>query len=79
MNERSFIVKSDLSGNGYPGHFRTLAANRAKDALLRRKLGHSAQRDGPALFDAARNNVQDFVSHTGCTVCETTGTGFAVG
>lgn len=57
----------------------TRCKSRAKDALLRRKLRHSAQRDAPILFDASRHGVQDFVSHTGCTVCETTGTGCAAG
>ena len=58
---------------------KTLAANRNKDAPLRRKLRHSAQRDAPVLFDVSRHGVQDFVSHTACTACETTGTGCAAG
>src|SRR5258708_17719925 len=52
MNERSFIVKSDLSSQAIPLSksprcrcLKTLVANRDKDAPLRRKLRHSAQRD----------------------------------
>ena len=33
----------------------------------------------PLLFEMSRHGVQDFVFHTGCTVCETTGTGCAAG
>jgi hypothetical protein len=55
----------------------TLAANRDKDALLHRKLRHSAQRDAPVLYlDRA---FQDFVCHTASTECETTGVGCAAG
>jgi|SRR5215470_1069165 len=31
------------------------------------------------LFDTPRPGFQDFVPHTGCMVCETTGTGCAAG
>ena len=55
MNERSFIVKSDLKrrvsirGKATPfGCVPNTEYNGAKDALLRRKPGHSAQRDAPS-------------------------------
>src|ERR1700745_507723 len=83
MNERSFIVKSDISSHFCLGRrcscLRTLATNRDKDAPLRRKARHSAQRDAPVLFEISCHGFQDFVSHPACTVCETTGTGCAVG
>src|SRR6476469_4107843 len=58
---------------------KTLVANRDKDAPLRRKLRHAAQRDAPVLFAVSCHGVQDFVSHTACTACETTGAGCAAG
>src|SRR5216117_3229745 len=86
MNERSFIVKADLSSQPIPLSkirrsrcLKTLVANRHKDAPLRRKLRHSAQRDAPVLFAVSRHGVQDFVSHTASTACETTGAGCAAG
>ena len=56
---------------------RHLSGNRFKDAALRRKLRQLAQRDAPSYLKCL--GVQDFVFHTGCTVCETTGTGCAAG
>ena len=85
MNERSFIVKSDLNSPFPVGTrqrcvcLRTLVANRVKGATLHRKLRHSAQRDAPVLFDVSRHGAQDFVPRTGGTACETTGTGCAAG
>src|SRR5882724_4612317 len=86
MNERSFIVKSDVSSQPIPlGNSRrcrclkTLVANRDKDAPLRRKLRHSAQRDARVLFAVCCHGVQDFVSHTASPACETTGAGCAAG
>src|SRR6478672_9225196 len=58
---------------------KTLVANRDRDAPLRRKLRHSAQRDAPVLFAVSCQGVQDFVSHTASTACETTGAGCAAG
>src|SRR6266511_4676927 len=58
---------------------RTLGANPDKDARLHRKLWHSAQRDAPVLSNVSRHGVQDFVSHTASTACETTGAGCAAG
>src|SRR5438552_12003205 len=78
MNERSFIVKSDLNSQPIPLSkirrcrcLKTLVANRDKDAPLRRKLRYSAQRDAPLLFPRISARVQDFVSHTASTACET--------
>src|SRR6266702_8208945 len=85
MNERSFIVKSDtgcrfyLSDDLRLSFLTRLVANRDKDAPLRRKLRRSAQRDAPVLFAVSRHGVQDFVSHTASTACETTGAGCAAG
>ena len=84
MNERSFIVKSDISTHfwfrdGRGSSLRTVGANSDKDATLHRKLRHSAQRDPlscPTYLAAAF--PQDFVSQTASTACETTGTGCAV-
>ena len=68
MNERSFIVKSDLRGlfslGGNRGSWvlEALAANRAKDAALRREIQHSAQRDAPVSFDRASPRRSGFRS-----------------
>src|SRR5260370_39972696 len=78
MNERSFIVKSDLSNpfslmkTQHRSIFNTARHESRKDAPLRRKFRHSAQRDAPASFAVSRHGVQDFVSRTPSTACETT-------
>ena len=53
MNERSFIVNPALTAISLRERA-ALAANRDKDALLHRRLWHSAQRDAPVLFDVSQ-------------------------
>lgn len=61
MNERSFIVNSALTAislreQAAPRMLGNIAANRDKDAMLHRRLRHSAQRDAPVLFDLTQRS-----------------------
>jgi hypothetical protein len=82
MNERSFIVKSDMS------HFPYVEANAwvledtcwgSTSRTPRYAESFGTRHSATPLSYLKCLSVQDFVCHTGCAVCETTGTGCAAG